>query len=572
LETLIKSMKISKEIPGMLAMLVLLSVMVVMTLTAPMVWAGTAPSQGAGTGMDADESDAGGSWDNAQLFEHVTGLARERAGRTYREPDASVSGTRANAPSNALANALAAMDYSAYRDIRFRPDRALWHKQSLFEVQLFHPGFLYRQPVTLHVLEDGQLRTVDFDPAMFRYDGAAAEVGVAAADAHAAGTDASLGHAGFRLHYPINSAEYKDEFLVFLGASYFRLVGRDQNYGLSSRGLAIDTGAPGGEEFPVFREFWLLRPDPGATRMTVIALLDSPSVSGAYRFTITPGADTEVAVESRLFARRDIGKLGVAPLTSMYFQGAASVRRHDDFRPQVHDSDGLLMHGASGEWIWRPLSNPLGLRFSSLQDREPRGFGLVQRERRFDNYLDMEADYHRRPSQWVRLGTGDWGEGGVELVEIPTDSETNDNIVTYWTPRQPFRAGEQRRYDYTLSTFGSRLAWQDQAEVVRTRSGWAAIPGESDPPPRGVRRFIVDFRGGALDGLAADQPLESSLEISAGRVTDLQLRPLADGEGWRASFKLTPEAGAAADMRLFLSLRGARMSETWTYVWYPDEL
>lgn len=491
-------------------------------------------------------------WTPEQLFEYVIGLARERAKRAYQAPESN------------LPAALADMGYSQYRNIRFRPQKALWQGETLFEVQMFHPGFLYAHPVRLHTLHNGRLAELQFDSQMFRYDGSAAEM------AEAGGDD--LGFAGFRLHYPLNSTDYKDEVLAFLGASYFRLVGPGQVYGLSSRGLAVDTALPSGEEFPAFREFWLVRPEPEATRMTVLALLDSPSVTGAYRFDVSPQASTVVDVDARLFAREDVGKLGVAPLTSMYFFGEASVRRPDDFRPRVHDSDGLLKYGSSGEWTWRPLSNPLQLRVSSLRDRHPRGFGLVQRNRDFEGYLDMEAHYHRRPSQWVALGEGDWGAGGVELVEIPTDSEINDNIVLYWSPEAPFRAGEARRYQYRLSTFGGRLARQDVGWVVRTRSGPGAIAGMDDPPLPSVRRFFVDFRGGGLDGLEDDAAVMPSLRTSTGEIHDLQVVPLPDGRTWRASFKLTPDGRAAADMQLYLEHNERPLTEVWTYVWYPDEL
>ncbi|MFW6346113.1 MAG: glucan biosynthesis protein, partial [Halomonas sp.] len=293
----------------------------------------------------------------------------------------------------ALPEALRDLDYDTYRQIRFRPEAALWRDEGLFSVQLFHTGFLFESPVQLHTVEDGAVTPLDFDAARFRYDDAAAAL--PAQDLSGAG------HAGFRLHFPLNRAEYHDEFAVFLGASYFRLVGRGQGYGLSARGLAIDTALPRGEEFPAFREFWLVRPAPEATRMTVLALLDSPSLAGAYRFDIAPGRNIEVEVTARLFARRDVEQLGVAPLTSMFAHGDTTPRAVDDHRPAVHDSDGLLVHTGSGEWIWRPLSNPRSLRVSSLLDRDPAGFGLAQRTRDFDRYLDLEARYERRPSQWV---------------------------------------------------------------------------------------------------------------------------------------------------------------------------
>ncbi|MCG6657523.1 glucan biosynthesis protein [Halomonas campisalis] len=484
------------------------------------------------------------------LFDRVTEQAQARAEAAYRRGAA------------ALPEALRDLDYDTYRQIRFDPEAALWHDAGLFSIQLFHTGFLFDTPVQLHLVEEGDTTPLTFDPQRFRYDGQAAELLEQDLD--------GAGHAGFRLHFPLHRAEYQDEFAVFLGASYFRLVGRDQGYGLSARGLAIDTALPHGEEFPAFREFWLVRPAPEASRMTVLALLDSPSLAGAYRFDIAPGRDIGVEVEARLFARRDLAKLGVAPLTSMFAHGDTSAGPIDDHRPAVHDSEGLLIHTGRGEWIWRPLTNPRQLRVSQFLDAAPAGFGLVQRSRDFARYLDLEARYERRPSQWVEP-LGDWGAGRVELVEIPAPDETHDNIVAYWIGDTPLKAGEARRFRYRTHTFGASLPEAPQARVVRTRHGWGAVPGQSDPPPRSRRHFMIDFRGGELEGLAPDQPVQAELDLSRGRVRHLQTQPLPDGRGWRASFRLDPEGGQPADMRLRLRLYGDTISETWNHVWYPDE-
>ena len=458
---------------------------------------------------------------------------------------------------------LANMNYDQYRSIHFRPEASLWRGESLFEIQLFHPGFLYREPVVLHMASSVGDPSLKFKQDFFNY--------VGQAEALAGKAPENIGFAGFRVHYPLNTHEYKDEFLVFQGASYFRLVGPGQVYGLSARGLAIDTAESSGEEFPVFREFWLVKPEPDQTRLVLYALLDSPSVTGAYRFEITPGAPTEMGVEARLFARRDIKKLGIAPLTSMFHHGENTTRFVDDFRPEVHDSDGLLVAAANGEWIWRPLSNQRALRVSSLADENPRGFGLLQRDRDFNHYLDMEADYELRPSLWV-MPQGDWGKGRVELVEIPTDSEVNDNIVAYWVPEQAFKAGETRRFSYRLRTFDQHLAEQGGARVLRTRIGWGAVPGQSNPPPHSKRQFVIDFRGGELENLSADVPLEAELQKNSGTITDLMVTRLPDQKTWRVSFKLEPEGNNLVDMRMFIKLRDQRLTEVWSYVWYPDAI
>lgn len=514
-------------------------------------------ADGGQPGESVDQGEAGFEPGRGDLFDYVVSRARERADSEYVEP------------AGGLPDALTGMDYSQYRGIRFREDQALWADHSPFRVEFFHPGFLYTEPVTIHAVSDKASRQLSFDRGAFEYgDGVAGLDKVAAS---AAGMDSAQGYAGFRVHYPINDPETADEVLVFLGASYFRMVGPDQRYGLSARGLAIDTAEPQGEEFPAFREFWLVRPDEDAERLRIYALLDSPSVTGAYRFDLKPGTETRVDVKSRLFARTEVGKLGIAPLTSMFLFGENTARHNDDFRPQVHDSDGLLIHRRSGRWLWRPLTNPASLRVTSHPGKAPRGFGLAQRDRQFEHYLDRQARYDRRPSLWVTPQGGDWGKGRVELVEIPSDSETNDNIAAYWVPDEPMTGGDSRRYDYRVATFGAHRPEHELARVVRTRIGWGAVPGMAEPPPRSKRQFIVDFEGPSLARLGEDLPVEPVLDASAGDIEDLSASRLPANGRWRVSFKLSPEEAKPTDMRLYLELRGKRLTETWNYVWSDDD-
>lgn len=520
------------------------------TLSADAQAQGQAPSSERSETPDTE-------WTPDTLFEHVIGRARDMANDSY------------TAPESPLPEEVANMGYDDFRNIRFKRESALWHGEKLFEVQFFHPGFLYDTPVNLHVLRDGQVEELNFDTSMFNYEGQTGWIHDMMNERDPEG----LGFAGFRLHYPLNTPNYKDEFLVFLGASYFRVIGRGQTYGISARGLAVNTATQGGEEFPAFREFWLVEPAPDTSHMTVFALLDSPSVTGAYRFEIDAANNTVINVDSRLFARNDVAKLGVAPLTSMFLYGENSVGDYDDFRPEVHDSDGMLMHTSQGQWIWRPLSNPPSLNVTQLRDNSPRGFGLMQRDRDFDNYLDTSLNYHQRPSLWTETLDGDWGEGGLELVEIPADSETYDNIVSYWVPDDDFRAGEERRYQYRLTTYGEPMPRQALGQVIRTRQGWGAMPGESNAPPRSLRRFVVDFQGGdELSSLSSSQPVEANLTVSRGETRDLQVRKLPDGKTWRAMFKLSPEDDEPADMQLQLMLRGQPLTETWSYIWNPNVL
>ena len=454
------------------------------------------------------------------------------------------------------------MNYEQYRSIYYRRDAGLWRDDGQFEVQFFHPGFLYTEPVAIRLVDkEGAHKRFPFDPSLFRYGDQSKELAEMSA---VEGT----GYSGFRVHYPINMADKKSEFVVFQGASYFRIVGPNQFYGISARGLAVDTAEPGGEEFPVFREFWLLKPDPDETVMTVFALLDSASVTGAYRFDLEPGSPTAVKVEAHVFARKDIIKLGVAPLTSMYLHGENSVVRPDDFRPEVHDSDGLMMQTNTGEWVWRPLDNPRQLQVSSLQDTNPKGFGLMQRDRDFSHYLDAEAHYHQRPSFWVEP-LGDWGDGRVELVEIPTSTETNDNMVAYWVANKAVKAGDRLTYRYRVSTWGETVTAHDLARVKRTRIGWAAMPGQDNPPPKAHRKFIVDFHAGPLDSLSEELQLKADLSASSGEVKDIVVSKLPQSDSWRVAFTLIPGADPV-DMRLALNWQDKRLSEVWSYVWYPN--
>src|SRR3954454_1970222 len=289
-------------------------------------------------------------------FETVQQLARDLAKQDYSDDKAE------------LPQPLRNLSYDQYRDIRFKPDQALWRGQKLFQIQFFHLGFLYQQPVRINVVGGGQPAPVPYQPGMFNYG----------ANNFGDSLPADLGFAGFRIHYPLNRPDYFDELAVYLGASYFRILGRNQIYGASARGLAIDTAAPSGEDFPRFCEFWIEEPGADATRLTLYALLDSRSATGAYRFVLHPATDTQAEVTVSVYPRRDIGKLGVAPLTSMFFFGENRGRTFDDFRPEVHDSDGLRMITSKAELIWRPLTSRNGLRVSSSAGETPRGFGLMQ--------------------------------------------------------------------------------------------------------------------------------------------------------------------------------------------------
>ncbi|WP_421132895.1 glucan biosynthesis protein [Alteromonas sp. A079] len=484
------------------------------------------------------------------VLQAVIDAARESANGTYKEND------------HGLNKTLKAIDYQTYRAIRFKPEKSLWRDKNDYEIQFFHPGFLYNTPITVHTIsEDNQPERLNFNSDMFSYEGSAASL--------AGLTDNNTGYAGFRVHYPIKNNQYKDEFAVFLGASYFRLVGKHQVYGISARGLAIDTALPKGEEFPHFTEFWIVEPKENQP-ITVYARLESPSVAGAYRFVIHPGVDTTVDVQSWLFAREDVQKLGVAPFTSMFLYGENSKKHHDDYRPEVHDSDGVLMVTHAGEEIWRPLTNPNRLQITSLSDSAPKGFGMFQRDGRWENYLDAEASYHLRPSLWVSPKAG-FEQGRLEVVEIPTSSEVHDNVVAYWIPDAPLLAGESRYFAYQLSTAEQYAFDSNLATVLRTRQGKAVLPGDEfeDESLATTRQFSVDFSVPSEFDVNPDDLTFVVQGINA-EVSKIRVYAVDEGSEWRGTFMVKPNEGSTVDMRAFIEAKGKRVSEVWNYVYQSE--
>jgi glucans biosynthesis protein len=481
------------------------------------------------------------TWADSFGLEHVASRARELAAQPYRDG-------RTQVPDWML---VGKTTYDQWRDIRFRPAQALWRKEGLpFQVQFFHPGLYYSHGVTMNVVDGDEVRELPFSTELFDYG----------KNDFADRIPSDIGYAGFRVHYPIKKAQYFDEVIVFLGASYFRAIGRDQLYGLSARGLAIDTVVATGEEFPNFTKFWLVKPSPDARELVIYALLEGPSATGAYAFTVTPGEQTRVDVEARLFFRRKVERLGIAPLTSMFFVGENSRRRFDDFRPEVHDSDGLLLHFEGGEWLWRSLENPVSIAVSSFQTRDPRGFGLLQRDRDFANHQDLETHAEQRPSAWI-VPRGDWGEGRVELVEIPTDTEKNDNIVAFWVPAEIPDRGEEQSFAYSIHWYGADPARPPGGRAIATRQDAGTIEGG--------RRFVVDFAGGTLAAESSDEPPEAVVSAGAGEVKDAHVVYNAAIGGWRLGFQLLPKGTAPVEMRAYLKRKGDVLTETWSYAHVP---
>jgi len=474
-------------------------------------------------------------------LEEVAARAQRLAQEPYREPPR-------------VPEFLRTISYDQWRDIRFRPERALWRDRGLpFEVQFFHPGLFYPHPVAVNVVDGQSMRPVAFSPRDFDYG----------RNDFAARVPENLGYAGFRVHYPLKTPSYHDEVIVFLGASYFRAVGQRNVYGLSARGLAIDTALDSREEFPAFREFWLVRPDQGARELVLYALLDGPSVAGAYRFAIRPGEQTLVQVDCRIFPRREVEKLGIAPLTSMFFFGENTQRPFQDFRPEVHDSDGLQLSLATGEWLWRPLDNPAGVHVASFAMEGPKGFGLIQRDRDFDHYQDLETQTELRPSVWIEP-RGDWGKGRVEIVELPTDSDVQDNVVTLWVPEHRPKPGASATFAYTMY-WGDDPRQPPGGRVVATRRD----RGNQE----NVHRLVVDFAGGALAAIPANQEVRAVVTIvggaAAGELIDHHVVPNPYVNGWRLVFQVRPRQRGPVELRAYLDRGGDTLTETWSYLLQP---
>jgi glucans biosynthesis protein len=471
-------------------------------------------------------------------FDDVAALARRRARAAYQPPD------------RAQPAELAALGYDRYRDIRFRPDRAIWRAEGLpFDLMFFHRA-QSNPRVRMNEVVDGEARHLPYDSADFDFG----------KNTLSPETWGELDYAGLRVHYHLNGPEYKDELIVFLGASYFRALAAGVRYGLSARGLAVDTVGGQGEEFPYFPEFWIVKPAPGARTLRMLALLDSPRVNGAYQFDVTPGDETVVEVRARLYLRSPIATLGVAPLTSMYHFGENQPHRVD-FRPEVHDSDGLMVATGDGEWLWRPLINPDQTLASSFSMQELAGFGLMQRDRSFTSYEDPEARYDLRPSAWVEP-LGSWGPGRVELVQLHTPNETNDNIVAYWVPETLPAPGEPLDFAYRLHWQGARVAqqppggWVTQSRVGR---GYRELADDE-------HQFMVDFMGGSLATLPPSAPIKAVVSApSNGEILETNAYQVEATGAWRMMVLVKQlDATKPVELRAYLQNGEDVLTETWS--------
>jgi glucans biosynthesis protein len=476
---------------------------------------------------------AGQLW--AFNLDDVSVKAKELAGQKYEAP-------RSNLP-----NEFREMKFADYQKIRFLTEKAEWANQKTpFKLSFYHQGMHFDTPVKINEITANTVEEIKYDPSRFdfgdvKFDPKATE---------------QLGYAGFRVLYPINKADKQDEIMTMLGASYFRVVGKGHTYGLSARGMAIDTALPSGEEFPRFTEFWIQQPAPGDKHLVIFALLDSPRATGAYRLTLRPGSDTVVDVKARMFLRDKVTKLGVAPLTSMFLFGANQPSKVLNYRRELHDSSGLSIHAGNGEWIWRPLNNPKHLAVSNFSIENPRGFGLLQRGRDFSHYEDLDDRYDKRPSAWIEP-KGDWGKGSVDLVEIPTADETNDNIVAFWSPEKLPEPGQSLDVAY-------RMHWTiDEASLHSADSAWVqqTLRSTGDVKqsnlirqPDGSVAYLVDFQGPSLQDLPEDADVRSQVSVGDNaELVENSVRYNPETKGWRLTLRMKiKDPGKSTEMRAAL--------------------
>ncbi len=446
------------------------------------------------------------------------------------------------------------IDYDAHLEIQYRPEAALWgERDGPYPVRFFHLGRLFPTPVKIHVVRDGAAREMLYSSRLFTFG---------KADFAAALPD-DVGFAGFRL---MHSKTEERDWLAFLGASYFRSAGELDQYGISARGLAINTGLPTAEEFPRFSQFWL-EPTADPQAVMIYALLEGPSVTGAYRIQAIRHGRVIMDVEAALFFRKDVQRLGVAPLTSMYWFSETNHQPSWDWRPEVHDSDGLALWTGAGERIWRPINNPPFLQNSAFMDRDPKGFGLAQRDRNFENYQDDRVFYERRPTLWVEP-LEPWGEGAVQLIEIPTDYEADDNLVACWVPREPVQAGSSRVFKYRLHWVADEPYSPPRSRVVATRLSWRAIPKTSPRPAHRIW-FAIDFAGGPLDQLDQKAAVQLVVSTTRGKLRSPGAFQVVGTRRWRADFEIELEGGEPIDLRAYLRLGEQALSETWLYQFIP---
>ena len=451
---------------------------------------------------------------------------------------------------------LESIDYDLHNQITYKADRMLWGDvPGAAKVRFFHPGRYFKLPVQINDLEDGEARELEFSTDLFDMP----------AD-HPARKLTHSGFAGFAVMDPEGGARLAGgaRRLLF---PHLGLLGAVRHVGARARDRL---GGPGPEEFPRFTRFWLEQaPDGG---LVIYALLESERATGAYRMATAHHDGVFQDIDAALFLRGDIARLGIAPLTSMFWYGKNNHFVGPDWRPEIHDSDGLEMQLASGERIWRPLNNPPRVMANAFRADNVRGFGLAQRERSFEEYQDDGVFYEKRATVWVEP-QGDWGEGSVMLVELSTNDEIHDNIGAFWNPAAAAAPGS--RYDLHY-----KLSWVKDsppltaARFIATRIGIGGVPGQARPANQ--VKFVLDLDGRGLEGLDRSSGVEAVVSASRGDVSLVYAYPIATTDRWRVTFDLNfgppDQPDDPIDLRLYLRHKDQAMSETWLYQVFPSQL
>ncbi len=441
------------------------------------------------------------------------------------------------------------LTYEQYVAIHLRPGATLWANDNVgFALEPLHRGFIFSTPMQINVVAGGEARRLTYDPVLFDFGKHAPPA-----------TIGDIGFSGFRVLAPLDQGGFF-EIATFQGASFFRAVGHGQDSGTMARALSIRTADPRGEEFPAFRSVWIERPTIAGNALVIFAIIDSESVTGAYRFTLRPGEATLIDTECTLFARSSLDHYGIATMSAIHLSGSIDPTRNEDLRPSVAEIDGLQILTGMGEWIWRPVSNPLTLQTSTFVDNNPRGFGFLQRDRSFDHYQDDDQHWENRPSLWIEP-IGEWSSGGVQLVEIPTDSDINDNIVAYWRPKQLLSAGSEISFAYRQFWCLSPPERPDLATVASSRSGRGSSLKK--------RRFLVEFAGPILGRIATPEEIKPILTATPGSIVFVRTFFTRARAICRVLFELDPAGESFSELRLVIEAGGKPISETWVYRWTP---
>jgi periplasmic glucans biosynthesis protein len=468
----------------------------------------------------------------------VVELAKSLASRPY-------------APAAAdLREPFANLTYEQYVGIKTKPDAAIWAGENRsFVLEPLHRGFIFTAPVEIYIVENHTMQRLAYDFSKFDYG--ALKITDKPPD---------VGFSGFRVLTPQKEGP-APEVAIFQGASFYRAAARGQRLGVTARGLSIRTADPRGEEFPAFRIFWIEKPAVGENVMVIHALLDSTSLTGAYRFTLRPGEATIIDTEMTLFPRAAVDHYGVAGFSAASFFTPLDHRRADDVRSMVAETNGLQMLTGKDEWLWRPVSNRDTLQISAFVDADPKGYGFLLRDRDISDYQDDDQHWEQRPSLWVEP-LGDWGEGTVQLVEVPSESETNENILSYWRPKAPLAAGKSISFAYRQFWCWTPPARTPLAIADDARGGRSPLGAK-------LRRFVVVFSGDILANPQRTANLKAALTTSPGSATNVRTFLDPQAKTCRVVFDVDPAGETFCELRLVLQSGDDPISETWLYRWTP---